>query len=105
MALWPALAKAETHALLIGVGDYLVLDADLKGPPADVALLAEVLAGRGVGDIRKLVTGGEAPTRAAILGAMAEVGAKAVAGDMVIFYFSGHGAQAPDANGDEGGGL
>ena len=114
--LVPAPGVAEVRALLIGVGDYLVLDADLKGPPADVVLMAEVLAARGVdvAAMRILTSGGAfltggkapgAPTRAGILGAMSEVAAESVAGDTVVFYFSGHGAQAPDASGDEGGGL
>lgn len=106
LALAPVGVRAETRALLIGVGDYLQLDADLKGPPADVALMAEVLAARGVSDIRQLATGGaEVPTRAAILAAMEALALAAAPGDTVVFYFSGHGAQAPDASGDEGGGY
>lgn len=106
VCLGAAPAQAETRALLIGVADYHLLDADLKGPAADVALMAEVLAARGVTDIRMLASGGsEDPTRAAILAAMDDLTAKAQPGDTVVFYFSGHGAQAPDASGDEGGGY
>ena len=107
LVLWPGFVWAEVRALLIGVGDYAVLDADLQGPPADVALMARVLAGRGVSDIRRLSTAPKevVPTRAAILAAMADLAGAAQAGDTVLFYFSGHGAQAPDASGDEGGGY
>ena len=115
-ALGPGLALGEVRAVLVGVGDYAVLDADLKGPPADVALMAEVLLTRGVrpSQLRVLVTGGAAlpeevavaaPTRSGILAVMAGVAAAAVRGDTVVFYFSGHGAQAPDQSGDEGGGY
>ncbi len=41
-------AAAEVHAVLVGVSDYLVLDADLKGPSNDARLMAETLAARGV---------------------------------------------------------
>lgn len=104
LSVSPLTALAETRALLIGVGDYIHLDADLKGPPADAALMAEVLAGRGVTDIRVLATGGTEPTLSAILAAMDKIAADAIPGDTVVFYFSGHGALAPDTSGDEGGG-
>ena len=107
---------AETRAVIIGVSDYLVLDADLKGPAFDAQLMAETLAARGVepaamtvlsSDLTGLPAGVAtgAPTRAGILAAMADVAAVAQPGDTVVFYFSGHGSQAPDASGDEGGGY
>jgi len=106
-ALFPNPARAEVRAVLIGVGDYQTLDADLKGPPQDVALLAEVLRSRGVApsDIQVLGATDTAPTHAAITKALEEVADAAKTGDTVVFYFSGHGAQAPDTSGDEGGGM
>ena len=38
-----AMAEPRTRAVLVGVGDYLTLDADLQGPPNDVALMADML--------------------------------------------------------------
>ena len=89
--------------------------ADLKGPGPDVALMAGVLLGRGIAptSITALTTSPgmvpdaiatAAPTRAAILDAMAQAGAASGPGDTVLFYFSGHGSQAPDQDGDEPGG-
>jgi glutamate mutase epsilon subunit len=54
-----ALAEGAVRAVLVGVGDYLVLDADLKGPPADAALMADTLMLRRVaaGNIRVLAAG------------------------------------------------
>ncbi|AWD22502.1 caspase family protein [Fuscovulum blasticum] len=109
-------AMAEVRAVLVGVSDYLVLDADLKGPANDVRLMAETLAARGVAaDHMTILTSDRAglpagaavgdPTRAGILAAMQTAAAAAQPGDTVLFYFSGHGAQAPDASGDEGGGY
>jgi metacaspase-1 len=106
---------AEVRAVLVGVGDFRVLDADLKGPPNDVRLMAEVLVARGVAavDITVLstdptglpagVAAGPAD-RASILSALDSVTGASSDGDTVVFYFSGHGAQAPDMSGDEGGG-
>ena len=107
---------AEVRAVLVGVSDYLVLDADLKGPANDVRLMAETLALRGVDPRAMTVLTAEpaaCPTafrqpprcRDTILAAMDAVAAASVAGDTVVFYFSGHGAQAPDMSGDEGGGY
>jgi hypothetical protein len=109
-------AMAEVRAVLVGVSDYLVLEADLKGPSNDVRLMAETLALRGVdpGAMTVLTAdptglpGGvatAAPLRADILAAMEATAAASASGDTVVFYFSGHGAQAPDMSGDEGGGY
>lgn len=117
-----ALAGADqgrVHALLIGVGAYLYLEeADLDGPGFDVALMAQVLVERGVapGNITTLTTAPDVPdlpggmvmglpTRAAIIAGMERLVAEAAPGDTVLFYFSGHGSQAPDLDGDEMGGL
>ena len=105
---------AETRAVLIGVSDYLTLDADLKGPDNDVALMVEVLQARGValaqmrflggGDLPFGVARGQ-PTRVQIMAALDAVADETRVGDTVVFYFSGHGSQAPDQSGDEGGGY
>lgn len=114
--LLAAPALAEVRAVLVGVGDYAVLDADLKGPPNDVRLMAETLIARGVAsagitvlstDPTSLPEGvavGEA-TRSAILSALEGAAAASAPGDTLVFHFSGHGAQAPDMSGDEGGGF
>ena len=117
LAPLPASAEA-VHALLIGVGDYLHLDADLQGPPNDVALMAQVLTERGVAPdaITALTTATDhadlpaglrlgSPDRAAIMAELTRLSDVATAGDTVFFYFSGHGSQAPDKDGDEGGGA
>jgi hypothetical protein len=114
-ALCATPALAETRALIVGVSDYLVLDADLKGPSHDAALMAETLVARGVDPAAMTVLASDpsgapagvatgAPTRSEILAAMQTLSQAAQPGDTVVFYFSGHGSQAPDASGDEGGG-
>ena len=109
-------AAAEVRAVLVGVGDYLTLDADLKGPANDVRLMAETLALRGVDPDLMAVLSTDpsglpdgvttnAPTREVILAAMHAASEASAPGDTLVFYFSGHGAQAPDMSGDEGGGY
>lgn len=112
----PLPAQSELRAVLVGVSDYLTLDADLKGPGNDVRLMAEVLTGRGIAAREMTVLTSDAsglpagvalgpPTKAAIMAALGDVAARALPGDTVLFYFSGHGGQAPDQSGDEGGGF
>lgn len=109
-------ARAEIRAVLVGVSDYQTLDADLKGPVNDVRLMAETLVLRGIdpdlitaltsdptGLPEGVATG--APRRDAILAALNVAARGSAPGDTLVFYFSGHGAQAPDLSGDEGGGY
>jgi metacaspase-1 len=103
-------ASAEVRALLVGVSDYEFLDADLKGPVFDVALMAQTLTARGVSpdQITMLSSAADAtalPRRAEILAAMDRLATISGPEDTVVFYFSGHGSQAPDASGDEQGGA
>ena len=109
-------AHAEIRAVIVGVSDYLTLDADLKGPANDARLMAETLIARGVQPDNLTVltsdptglpagTATGQPTRAAILAALAAAAEASATGDTVVFTFSGHGAQAPDLSGDEGGGY
>lgn len=116
LALLAVPAHAEIRAVVVGVADYLTLDADLKGPANDARLMAETLIARGVTPARITVlttdptglppgTATAQPTRAAILSALATAAEASAKGDTVVFYFSGHGAQAPDLSGDEGGGY
>ncbi|WP_238365062.1 caspase family protein [Mesobacterium pallidum] len=107
LALAAASAWAETRAVLIGVSDYVNLDADLAGPANDVRLMADMLARRGVTDVTLLAEGPGAipPDRAAILSALDAAVAASEAGDTLVIYFSGHGSQAPDMDGDEQGGY
>ncbi|MGY3439410.1 MULTISPECIES: caspase family protein [unclassified Marinovum] len=109
-------ASAEIRALLVGVSDYQYLDADLRGPANDVGLMARALIARGAKpqDITVLadpsaqlpagVANAGVPTRAAILGGLDRLAATSGKASHTVFYFSGHGTQMPDLNGDEQGG-
>ena len=109
-------AQAEIRAVIVGVSDYLTLDADLKGPSNDARLMAETLIARGVDPANITVLASDPsglpantqtgqPTHDAILQALATATEASTPGDTVVFTFSGHGTQAPDLSGDEGGGY
>jgi len=113
-----AQAQATTHrALIVGVSDYQLLPSrseggsgpfDLEGPKNDVPRMLKLAKQLGVadGELRVLGNAGalpanaKAPTRAAILGELKDLAARSGAGDQVLVYFSGHGAQAPDMEGE-----
>ncbi len=118
LALTQVSAAAETRALVVGVSGYPNLAETLRlhGPrndsrevvktivelgldPASVTVLAD-----GVSDLPAGVVDAGPGTRSAILGALETLGAESKPGDLVFFYFSGHGSQQPDRDGDEQGG-
>jgi len=103
-------AAAEIRAVLVGVSDYddSIGLADLRGPANDVRLLQDVLTRRGLTAITVLadgVEGGSRPTRAAILGALADEAARAEPDDFIYIHLSGHGTQQRDHEQDETDGL
>ncbi len=95
-------SAGERYALLVGVTKYPSLPSELQlvGPQNDVALVAKVLAGLGFkkANIRVLAekpAGQKSPTRAAILGGLADLAANVKKGDYVYLHFSGHGSRQP----------
>jgi uncharacterized caspase-like protein len=105
--LQPTLARADQHALLVGVNRYPDFkDADLKGAGHDVRNLRQVLIreyGFPVANVRVL-TDAQA-TLEGLRAAFRDLAGQTRAGDTVVFHFSGHGMQLPDDNGDEEDGL
>lgn len=98
------------YALLVGVGSYQNPNiTPLAGPPNDVDLLAQILTDANGYGFRKedvVTLRNEAATVSAVRGAMqSHLIAKAKPEDVVLFYFSGHGSQIVDRNGDEVDGM
>lgn len=98
----PALANAESQALLVGVGKHAHAPYNLPGIDKDIYMMrdaAEYL-GFAARNIRTLQD--ENATLAAFRSELQRLGrATYVDGDRVLIYFSGHGAQVPDDGGDE----
>jgi metacaspase-1 len=116
LALLAPPSHAEIRAVVVGVSDYLTLDSDLKGPSNDARLMAETLIARGVTPANITVLTSDPtglpegtptgqPTHDEILSALTTASEASTSGDTIVFTFSGHGAQAPDLSGDEGGGY
>lgn len=96
-------AKAEKHALLIGVSTYpnFSQDLQLEGPANDVQLMREVLIANGFHKEHIRVLAEKAtnvdglPTRALIFGELKSIADKAKTDDFVYLLFGGHGTQQP----------
>ncbi len=95
---------AETHALLVGVGNYRYHLANgiqpLDGPIHDVALMARLLETEYKPVKITRLTNGTATSKN-IRNALNNLVSETKPGDTVLFYFSGHGVRLADGNGDE----
>lgn len=103
-------AVAAKYALLVGIADYKSLPAkakdgksDLRGPLNDVRMISEVLTDRyGFPNQNITILTDENATRQKIVDAFhRQLINQSQPGDTVVFYFSGHGSQVTDNNGDE----
>ena len=90
------------RALLIGINEYAIPGANLRGCVNDVALVANALRelyGFSDGDITLLTD--SAATRAAIESGIEGLVGSARPGDVLYLHYSGHGSNVPDRNHDE----
>ena len=91
--------SGRKYAIVIGISEYpgLVNDLDYADDDADdVTQVLDVVYG-----FDSIITLKDAyGTRLAIMNAIATVGEKAVSGDEVVFFFSGHGMTGTAADGD-----
>jgi hypothetical protein len=89
-------------ALLVGINRYKIPGADLRGCVNDVKNLRAVLTdycGFAAKDITTLTD--YAATTKAMRDAIAKLMKGAKKGDVLLFHYSGHGANVPDKDGDE----
>lgn len=99
----PSAAALEARALLIAAADYYHLPS-LKAPPRDAKDMSEALQALGVPaeNIQVLSdASGSHATRQNIIDAMDRLKRESMPGELVVFYYSGHGTQVRDQNGDE----
>lgn len=94
-------------ALLVGINDYAPIGAggpDLNGCVNDVRDMATTLRDLGIVPAvpanMHIVTDGRA-TRATIINELGWLVGGAKKGDVLVFYYSGHGSQMPDMTGEE----
>ena len=98
----PFASHAEQRALLVGVGQYETPGIDLPGIDLDLERMRETLARLGFEDkqIRTLADG-EATSTNVIAGFEGWLKQGVQPNDRVVFYYSGHGSNIPDLDGDE----
>jgi hypothetical protein len=102
IALAAPAAQAESRALLVGVGEYTDASANLPGIRLDLDIMREVaeILGFSKGQVRTLLDA--QVTAASVEKAIEEWLVRDVGPqDRVLLYYSGHGTQIPDENGDE----
>lgn len=116
-AFAPSFSSGGTKkALLVGIANYKNLPyyskylgrelKNLKGPTHDVRIMREALVSRyGFLPQNTKVLINEQATRDNIIRALENLIQGTKEGDIAVFYFSGHGAQVPDQNGDEEDGM
>jgi hypothetical protein len=89
-------ARAETRALLAGVWQFnSALIPDLEGPANDLVAMEQLARVEGATDITVLRN--SAVTRTTMETALHALGLRSKPGDWILFYYSGHGAQADAA--------
>ena len=87
--------RQKLRALLVGIAEYADPSYALAGPVNDVFLVSQTLQEMGVNADAIRVVLNERATAAAIRERLAWLLADARDGDIMFFYFSGHGAQVP----------
>ncbi len=100
-------ACAEKYALLVGIDTYSWPNTPLDGCVKDVAMIQTVLTekyGFPASNVKTLLN--SAATFEGIRNAFqTHLIEQARRGDAVVLYYSGHGTQTPDNNGDEADGI
>jgi hypothetical protein len=92
------------RALLVGINDYAPQGAggsDLEGCVNDVREMADTLLSVGFATPAIEVVTDAKATAAGILDGLGWLTKKALPGDTLVFYYSGHGSQVADTSGDE----
>lgn len=101
-------AQAEDRALLIGVGQYRDrgMGADLPGIELDIGVMKDVAESLGFKPAATKVLLNREATLAAVRQTLQQwLVDGTTATDRVLIYYSGHGTQLPDEDGDEDDGL
>ena len=95
-------ARGEDRALLIGVGRYAHFDDRLNGVSLDLDMMNETAQMMGFHKNAIKILEHEQATTANVYSIFDDWLVKAIKPeDRVLIYFSGHGSQVPDENGDE----
>jgi len=106
--VWEGFGLSRRHALVIGIDQYPGFGpADqLFGAVRDAEVVAEVLIEKYRFEPENVLRRFDAEaTRSGLLGALDRLSRRIRQGDQVLLFYSGHGSQMTDREGDEGDGL
>lgn len=106
LTLGPSPALAARHALIVGVAKYDNPRNNLRFPEKDAAIFQEYLItqhGFASSEIHTLLSA--QATAEAVNKELATIIKRTKPGDVLVFYFSGHGTQVVDRDGDEPNGF
>ena len=97
-----AFAKAQKHALLIGISDYSTSGlSSLPGAVNDIKATSKVLQENlGFQEDNIVALLDEQATHTAVIAALKKLDKRVEPGDFVYIHYSGHGSHVPDLNGD-----
>lgn len=96
----PLAVQAADRALLIGVGKHIHQpSADLPGIDIDIDMAKGIASMMGFSDVSELRD--HSATLDNVRGALRKMAQSVGSNDRVLVYFSGHGTQVKDNNGDE----
>jgi hypothetical protein len=105
-AIYSTQSMAEDRALLIGVGKFVDSRLDLPGIDLDINIMKDVTSLLGFKDDQVKVLQDFDATLGNVKNTMKTWLHDGVSSnDRVLIYFSGHGSQVPDDNGDESDGA
>jgi len=106
LCAFPLASVAEQRALLVGVGQYETAGIDLPGIDLDLDRMKDTLARLGFEDKQiKVLADGDATSGNVIAAFNGWLRQGVQPGDRVVFYYSGHGSNIPDLDGDEDDGV
>lgn len=93
LSLGAAVARAESHALIMWISDYGDADANLPGLDHDARNARSIAIAMGVPESRITELKNQQLTLAGISAALHDLAARIQADDRVVLYFTGHGIQ------------
>jgi uncharacterized caspase-like protein len=105
MLALPLCAAAQSHALIIGVGQYTQASEStpLLGVPKDMEVARRMAIAMGIPSNQIVELRDSRATKPNIVAALQQLRQKAGVGDRVFIYFSGHGTSYSSAKGCEQG--
>ena len=103
-AVSSAAATPRKWAILVGVSQMQKPPRDkwLSGPANDLPAMSQLLRDRfNIPQGNQRILSRTGATKAAVQSAFSGLRSQVQPGDLVVFYYSGHGTQLPDQNRDE----